>query len=282
MGSHNQRITVPIVRPADRHVLVELDQDGGLPARALTELRLVPKQLRQEHPRLNHLTLVNAGPRLKLAPASSDARHDSFRMLTRYDDCNAHHRFEKDRLGLPCRVQRRERSGHSECFGIRVYVVIRPVMDFDADVVDGRAGDHPATERIPDSFIDHVHELLWDGTTRHAILEHVPRLWTARGYSQFDVRVVTDTARVSRVFRFPFRSARERLPVDDLRAADACFYTKLPRESIEDDFKMVFVGAGNEDVPGELARLRSQTGVLDRHLPKSPLEPQRVFGTLRP
>src|SRR5687767_15304086 len=108
---------------------------------------------------------------LDLPTAARKVADDFARVARWYDDLDAHDRLEE--YGLPPLgpILERHRACNPEGQFGRVDVVIRAVVQLDADVVDRMAREHAAGERLLDALINRLDESVRNRTADDLVRE---------------------------------------------------------------------------------------------------------------
>jgi hypothetical protein len=144
----------------------------------------------------------------------------------------------------------------------RVDVVVRPVVEHDADVDHRVAGEDAAREGLLDPFVDRLDELRGNRTADGHVLEHVAGAGLARIEMDLRMRVLAATARLLGVLDFAVGGTRQRLFVGNLRTPDARLDVELAFQAVDDALEVQFAHAADDDLPGRLARVHADRGVF--------------------
>ena len=80
------------------------------------------------------------------------------------------------------------------------------------------------------------------------------------------VAVLAAAARLLRILHFAVSRARQRFLVGDLRLADGRFDAELALQPVDDDFKMQFAHAGDDDLAGLLVGLNIERRIFGHQL----------------
>ena len=169
------------------------------------------------------------------------------------DDLDGHHRLEQLRL----RALHGRLEGHGarylERHLARVDVVVRPVLEDNANVDDGIAGEDARLHRLLDAEVDRRDVLARDLAAddlvdelvavprrrRLEIDDHVPVLAAATG--------LADKAALDLL-----RGPAGRLAIGDLRAADVGVDRELAQQPVDDDLQVQLAHARDERLAGLL------------------------------
>src|SRR5436190_2434390 len=247
-------------------VSIEVHRIRGAPLRARTEVGRVAEHLRERHAGVDDLRAAAVFLRLDLAAPARQVAHDVAHVFLRHDHLDPHHGLEQHRLGLLGGVLERHRPGDLEGHFRRVDVVVRAVVQLDADVVHRVAREHAARERLLDPFVDRLDELLRNRALRGLVLEDVAGARLAGEEMNLHVAVLAAAAGLLGVLHLAVRRTGQRFLVGDLRPADARLDVELAPEAVDDDLEVQLAHAGDDHFTGGLVRLHAEGRILVHQL----------------
>jgi hypothetical protein len=167
-------------------------------------------------------------------------------------DLELHHRFEQDRLRLVDCGLEPHRAGDLESHLRRVDRVERPVVESDAHVLDGVAGDMPLEHRLANTLLHRRNEISGNDPTDDLVDELEALTSSERFHLQPAVAVLPAAAGLLLVFSLRVRLSLDRFSIRHLRGLEIDFDAVLSLQPFDDDLHVLLSGPGKND----LARLR--------------------------
>ena len=198
-----------------------------------------------------------------MAPARVEVPHHVAEVLLRRDDLDGHHRLEQLRLRALHGGLEGHGARHLERHLARVDVVVRAVLEDDADVDDGIAGEDPRLHRLLNAEVDCRDVLARDLAADDLVdeLVAVPRLCGLE--VDDDVAVLAAAAGLADEAALDLlRGPACRLAVGNLRAADVRVDRELAQQPVDDDLQVQLAHPRDERLPRLLVAAYAEGRIL--------------------